>query len=210
MTGVAGFRRAPSHDARAAGTRSRWRLHRYGAICRLDGRAPRWRPTPRSTLVADSVDPELASDCRVVTVRALRRLPMAGGQPPLVPFGGSGDRADRRRRQARASRAAGQPRQPDDLPSPRARSVGSRRARGRPWVRRARCGKWRRDSSDGSTIAPTVGVVSTCASPSSPSFCGSEFRLLYGEPRDGAVLFPPTPPFRPKSRPAIGPRRGAA
>jgi len=114
IAALARIRRAPSADARAA-RHDALAAPPVWASCRLDG--PRGaRGRRRGHARRRLGRPELASDCRVLTVRALRRLrrwrtASTGAVRPQRRSSGSTPTS------SSAPRAAGQPRQPDDLPS---------------------------------------------------------------------------------------------
>ena len=147
------------------------------------------------TLVAAAVAPELKSDCRLVTVRAMRRLPAvadsfswclaaARAMEPidadvthvhLAPLLNHGTLMTCHHL-ARATSRRGM----------REFGRGPRRA-----LRELQAGLKRQldDRSYGRRRADVrLSFVS--------ELLRDEFRLLYGEPRDGAILFPPTPAFR--------------
>ncbi len=147
------------------------------------------------TLVAASVAPELASECHVVTVRAMRRLPTLADNlqwcrsaarvietidadvkhvhvAPLVNHGN----VMTCHHLARAAWDRGV-REP---------GRGMNRA-----LREAEAGLKRRlddHAYRGRRTDVRLSFVS--------ELLRDEFRALYGEPHDGAVLFPPTTPFR--------------
>jgi glycosyltransferase involved in cell wall biosynthesis len=164
------------------------------------------------TLVADSVDPELASDCRVVTVRALRRLPwLADSLHWCRSAAAAIERIDADVKHVHLAPLVNHGNVMTCHHLARAAWDRGVREDGRGFVsalREVEAGLKRR-LDDRAYRGRRVDVRLTFVS----ELLRDEFRLLYGEPRDGAVLFPPTPPFRevaPGDRAAARRRLGLA
>jgi glycosyltransferase involved in cell wall biosynthesis len=164
------------------------------------------------TLVADSVDPELASDCRVVTVRALRRLPwLADSLHWCHSAAASIERIDADVKHVHLAPLVNHGNLMTCHHLARAAWDRGVREDGRGFVsalREVEAGLKRR-LDDRAYRGRRVDVRLTFVS----ELLRDDFRLLYGEPRDGAVLFPPTPPFRevaPGDRAAARRRLGLA